>query len=104
MADSFDPYFEWLGIESGGQPPDHYRLLGLQQFESDAELIGRAADAAMAKVRRIRPGANLAEWSQMLDRLGAAKTCLLDPASKQAYDESLAERFTWDCPDSSREP
>lgn len=91
VADSFDPYFEWLGIESGSQPPDHYRLLGLKQFESDTELIGRAADAAMAKVRRIRPGVNLTEWSQMLDRLGATKTCLLDPASKQAYDASLTE-------------
>lgn len=90
MTDSFDPYFEWLGIEGGSQPPDHYRLLGLQQFESDTDLIGRAADTTMARVRRIRPGANLAAWSQVLDRLSVAKTCLLDPPSKQTYDEGLA--------------
>ena len=75
VADTFDPYFEWLGIEGGRRPPDHYRLLGLKQFESDPELIARAADAALAKVRRVRPGAHLAEWSQLLDRISLTKAC-----------------------------
>jgi hypothetical protein len=90
VADTFDPYFEWLGIESRGQPPDHYRLLGLKRFESDPELIGRAADATLAKVRRIRPGPQLTEWSRLLDDLNAAKACLLDPQSRSPYDKSLA--------------
>ena len=94
MADTFDPYSEWLGIEGGPRPPDHYRLLGLKQFESDPESIARAADAAMAKVRRVRPGAHLAEWSQLLDHIGATKACLLDPPSRQAYDEGLSKQRT----------
>jgi hypothetical protein len=89
LPDSFDPYFEWLGIETAGQPPDHYRLLSLTYYEPDPELISRAADAAMAQVRRVRPGQHLTEWSRLLDHLTAAKTCLLDPASKRAYDQCL---------------
>ena len=91
MPESFDPYFEWLGIESGGRPPHHYRLLDLECRESDPKAIARAADAAMARLRRVRPGARLAEWSRLLDQLRAVKVCLLNPASKAAYDASLAK-------------
>ena len=90
MPNNFDPYFEWLGIKGGGRTPDHYRLLGLKQFESDPELIARAADAALARVRRVRPGAQLAQWSRLLDHIGATKACLLDPRSRKAYDEGLS--------------
>jgi len=91
VPESFDPYFEWLGIESGGRPPHHYCLLGLECRESNPEAIARAADAAMARLRRVRPGARLAEWSRLLDQLRAVKVCLLNPASKAAYDASLAD-------------
>jgi hypothetical protein len=30
----FDPYRKWLGIAPADQPPNHYRLLGLDLFES----------------------------------------------------------------------
>jgi hypothetical protein len=89
MPDNFDPYLEWLGIKSGGRSPDHYRLLRLKPFESDPALIARAADTAMARVRNVLPGQHQAQWSQVLDRLKAAKACLLDPAHKKAYDERL---------------
>ena len=35
MAESFDAYHRWLGIPSKDQPPNHYRLLTLEPFESD---------------------------------------------------------------------
>jgi hypothetical protein len=89
MPDSFDPYLEWLGVPGGEDGPDYYRLLGLPQFESDVELIARQADAAMARVRGIRPGIHSTQWSQLLDLLVAAKTCLLNPASKAFYDGRL---------------
>ncbi len=89
MPDTFNPYSEWLGVNVAGQTPDHYQLLGLNPSETDAEVIARAADTAMARVRRVRPGAHLAEWSRLLDYLTATKTCLLDPASRAAYDDSL---------------
>jgi hypothetical protein len=29
MSD-FDPYYHWLGIAPKDQPPNHYRLLGVE--------------------------------------------------------------------------
>jgi hypothetical protein len=45
MREDFDPYYLWLGIPPVDQPPDHYRLLGVTQFESDADVIRNAADS-----------------------------------------------------------
>ena len=42
MSEAFDPYHRWLGISPKDQPPDHYRLLGIEQFESDLRVIGAA--------------------------------------------------------------
>ncbi len=39
----FDPYHKWLGIPAKDQPANHYRLLGLDLFEADAEVIESAA-------------------------------------------------------------
>lgn len=85
----FDPYREWLGITDGPRPPDHYTLLGLAPLEGDPAVIGYAADMVLAKIRRIRPGENVAEWGKLLDLLTTAKNCLLDAAAKRAYDEGL---------------
>lgn len=41
--DGFDPYLKWLGIPPEHQPPNHYTLLGIPQFESDREVIQNAA-------------------------------------------------------------
>ena len=32
--ETFDAYHEWLGIPPKDQPPNHYRLLGIELFES----------------------------------------------------------------------
>lgn len=50
MADSFDPYHKWLGISPKDQPPNHYRLLGIELFEGVPDVIESAAD------QRRRPG------------------------------------------------
>ena len=89
MADSFDPYREWLGLSVGPRPPDHYTLLEIDRFEGDPAVISRAADVQMAKIRKVRPGARLRDWGRLLDQIGAVKVCLLHPASKAAYDGSL---------------
>lgn len=44
MQESFDPYYRWLGIPPKHQPPNHYRLLGLELFENDVEVIRDAAE------------------------------------------------------------
>lgn len=87
--ESFDPYSQWLGRPPGRPPLDHYELLGLPRFEPDPDLISHTADTLRAKIRKVRPGAHLADWERLLDRLEAAKICLSDPIAKAAYDESI---------------
>ena len=61
MAHSFDPYHQWLGISPKDQPPNHYRLLGVDLFESDLDVISNAADQRMAHVRSFQTGQHAAE-------------------------------------------
>jgi hypothetical protein len=85
----FDPYREWLGVEPGQQPLDHYRLLGLPAFEDRSEVIAQAADERLTHVRGFQSGPRAAATQEVLDRLAAAKLCLLNPATKTAYDALL---------------
>lgn len=88
----FNPLSAWLGFPADALPRDYYSLLGLAPYESDPREINRAAETLIAHVREIRPGPYLAEWTQLLDILRAAKACLCDPDSKRAYDEALRSR------------
>jgi hypothetical protein len=93
MADSFDPYLRWLGIRDPQRPPNHYRLLGVDLFESDSDVIAVAADRQMAHVRTFQTG-QLAELSQqLLNELAAARICLLKPEKKAAYDAQLKKQL-----------
>ena len=47
MSDQFDPYHKWLGIAPKDQPPHHYRLLGIDAFEDDRDVIDSAANRVM---------------------------------------------------------
>jgi hypothetical protein len=85
----FDPLAEWLGIPPADQPPHHYRLLGLMLFEDRANEIERAADERMAAVRKHQTGPRAAATQQVLNRLAAAKQCLLNPATRTAYDAAI---------------
>lgn len=85
----FDPYRKWLGIPSWEQPPNHYRLLGINLFENDPDVIETAADRQMGHVRNYQAG-KYSELSQrLLNELSAARLCLLAPDKKKAYDEKL---------------
>jgi hypothetical protein len=86
---TFDPLAEWLAIPPAEQPPHHYRLLGLALFEDDAAAIERAADERMAIVRRHQTGPRAAATQQVLNRLAAAKQCLLNSATRGAYDAAI---------------
>ncbi len=89
MTAQFDPYHVWLGIPPGDQPPNHYRLLGLALYETDANVIAHAADRQMAHLRSFGTSkhANLAQ--RLLNECAAAKVCLLRPEKKAAYDNTL---------------
>ncbi len=89
----FDPYHRWLSISPEEQPPNHYRLLGVKLFESDADAIESAADRQMAHVRSFQTGKHAA-WSQkLLNELSVAKHCLLSSAQKADYDRELRARM-----------
>jgi hypothetical protein len=89
MAERFDPYYKWLGIPPKDQPPNHYRLLGLELFESDPEVIDAAANRQMAYVHEAATGEYFKESQRILNELAAARRCLLDAQKKAAYDETL---------------
>ncbi len=56
MEEAFDPYLQWLAIRDPKRPPNHYRLLGVDPFESDLEVIQNAADRQMTHIRRFQGG------------------------------------------------
>jgi hypothetical protein len=89
MSETFDPYHRWLGIRPKDQPPNHYRLLGVDLFEDDPEAIIDAAQRQMAHVRTYQLGPTSAISQKILNELAAAKACLLDPQGKAEYDTTL---------------
>ncbi len=89
MSEAFNPYREWLGLETDNCQLNHYQLLDVADFEEDVAKIHSAADRALARVRSHRPGAQAAAWAQLLDAIATAKSCLGDPARKAAYDAAL---------------
>jgi len=81
-----DPYYEWLGIPPKDQPPNHYRLLGLELFEENRNVIDAAANRQMSFIKEYQAGADSALSQKLLNQLSAARICLLSPATKTAYD------------------
>ena len=96
MADAFDPYYEWLGIPRKDQPPNHYRLLGIEVFEANLNVIERAADRQMSHVRTFQVGKHGKQSQELLNVLSSAKLCLLHPEKKQAYDDQLRGKLAAD--------
>jgi hypothetical protein len=85
----FDAYYKWLGIPPNEQPPNHYRLLGLQLFEVDVEVIEAAANRQMAYIQQRATGEHAAASQKLLNELSAVRVCLLDSKKKAAYDADL---------------
>ena len=85
----FDPYFKWLGIHPKDQPPNHYKLLGVELFESDPDVVSNAADARMLLVKTFQTGGNSDLSQRILNEVATAKVCLLSPEQKARYDLTL---------------
>ena len=88
---TFDPYYKWLGIPKSEQPPNHYRLLGIANFESDPDVIEAAADRQMTYVSQCASGEHMKVSQQVLNELSKARVCLLVADKKKAYDARLKE-------------
>jgi hypothetical protein len=89
MSDDFDPYYHWLGIPPKDQPPSHYRLLGVEAFESNRDVIEHAADRQMLHVRTFATSRHAEASQRLLNELAAAKLCLLSESKKREYDARL---------------
>jgi hypothetical protein len=94
MAEEFDAYHKWLGIAPKDQPPHHYRLLGIDVFEADGDVIASAADQRMGHVRSFQAGRHSALSQKILNQIAAARVCLLDAKKKAAYDGELRRQLT----------
>ena len=89
MAGNFDPYYKWLGIPPKDQPPNFYRLLGIDLYEPDPEVIAIAAEQRIRHVQSFQ-GGDYALLSQKLQKkIIAVRDYLLDSEKKGEYDTSL---------------
>jgi hypothetical protein len=91
-GEQFDPYYTWLGIPPSEQPANHYRLLGIQLFEANTNVIENAADRQMKHLQSFKIGAKAALSQRLLTEVSAARVHLLDPIRKAAYDAELRSR------------
>lgn len=94
MAESFDPYHKWLGIPPSHQPPTHYRLLGVEQFETDRDVIDSAANQRILYLQDLSGGQFIKESQKLLNEVAIARRCLLNVESKAQYDAELRARLT----------
>ena len=101
MSAAFDPYVHWLAIRDPQRPPNHYRLLGLDQFESDSYVIASAADRQIAHIRKFLTGRHPRACRKVLGELNQAKACLLNVEKKKQYDARLRQALAVQ-PDASR--
>ncbi|MGH7173216.1 MAG: hypothetical protein ACRELF_13960, partial [Gemmataceae bacterium] len=78
----------WLGLSPRTWPPDHYRLLGLQPGEANAELIEQRVHERLDCVRRYQM-MHPEQATEAMNRLAQAFVCLTDASAKQPYDVQL---------------
>ncbi len=89
MSEQFNAYRKWLGIPPEQQPPNHYQLLGIGEYESDPDVIENAADRQMAHVRTFQSGPHSDDSQRILNEITQAKLCLLKPDSRAAYEAKI---------------
>lgn len=89
MSAPFDPYHKWFGIPPAQQPPTYYRLLGVEVYEPDREVIDAAANQRTAYLQDLAGGEHGWFTQKLLNEVAAARRCLLNPAAKAEYDQKL---------------
>ena len=93
MSVDFDPLYKWLGIPPSEQPPNCYRLLGLEAFEDDLDVIENAADRQVAFLRGFQSGPHAAIAEEVINQVRVARSWLLQPERKAQYDAWLREKL-----------
>lgn len=93
MPDEFDPYSALLGIASGSRPLTLYRLLGIEPFESDADVIAAAANRRRKQLRQTETGPHRKHTLKLIKQVETARRCLINEVSRNEYDEKLRARL-----------
>ena len=93
MAGNFDPYYKWLGIPPKDQPPNFYRLLGIELYEPDSEVIAIAAEQRIRHVRSFQSGEYAIISQKLQKKIHCVRDYLLDPVKKGEYDASLKQQL-----------
>ena len=84
-----DPYHKWFGIAPFEQPANHYRLLGIRNFEADKDVIDSAAEQRMTYLHTVDEGEDVPVAQRLLNEVSNARLTLLSDEKKRAYDEGL---------------
>lgn len=85
----FNPYREWLGIQTAGRPT-YYQLLGLPLSETNDSTIRRRAEEQLARLQALGIEDEPA-LRKVMARIQRAAKCLTTPSERQRYDQSLRE-------------
>lgn len=104
MPQNFDPYHKWLGIAPRDQPPHHYRLLGIDAFEDDRDVIDAAANRVMSYLKELASGDEVAHSQRLLNEVAGARVCLLNRNRKAAYDKELRAKLSASKPAKRKKP
>lgn len=91
---SFDPYHVWLGIPPKEQPPNHYRLLGLELYEDNPDVIDAAANRQSTYLQTMAAGPERKACQKILNEIANARLCLLTEERRQKYNNQLQETCT----------
>ena len=105
MPEAFDAYHKWLGISPKDQPPNHYRLLGIDLFEDNPDVITSAADKQMAHIRSFQTGQHSALSQKILNEIAAARICLLSvPRRPNTTKNSAGNWLRWKANPNQQKP
>ena len=90
----FNPYHQWLGISETARPVSKYRLLAIDEFESDRGVISAAAEQRTIYLRTLQAGEHTVLVADLLNEVSQARVTLLNADQKAEYDEQLRKQQT----------
>ena len=89
-AETSEPYHKWLDIPPEFCPPNHYVLLGVDDFSDDTSAIDAAAKSRTASLHQIAAGPDRKIIQRLLGEVAVARRTLLNDTAKAEYDAWLA--------------
>ena len=92
MPQKIDPLEAWFGIAPEKQPPDHYRLLGLEQFEPNQDAISEGITKTKASLQKKAKAGYEEEAREVYELVKKAKLILQNPERKEIYDRLLKKQ------------